>query len=244
MLKDNYTLVGENLHYTIDVDYTSSYPGDGCECPDNDYCRCQIIREEDVIINADSVTAETILNLFIENKSQFEREIKINQILETDITLYAIGRILSINKMYDNESYKPKISSGYYGEELDGISLHNHIANNVTYQIYKFFSLNTLKEKIEYLLTLEYDHVLDDLRGKKWKIIEVDVNDISIPNEQHYKNIPQLGFYSDSNYSDIRCILRETGAKLGKPYKLTDGYHRLKNTNHKTIICLLAYDGE
>ena len=50
-----------------------------------------------------------------------------------------------------------------------------------------------------------------------------------------------LNFYSDDNYNEIRCVIRETGQKVGKPYKLTDGYHRLKNTKKKTVKCLLAY---
>lgn len=243
MLKDSYTLVGQNLSYIISVDYCSSYPDDdGCTCPEDDYCRCQVINIEDVNINAESITPETILDLFIESKSQYNRDIKINETLEGDITLYGIGRIMSINKLYDKNNYEPQISGGYYGQELDSIILENDIAKNVTEQIYNFLRLESINDRIEYLLVLEYDHVLDDLVNKKWKIIEVDKEDIEIPNLQHYKNVPNLGFYSDSNYTDIRCIIRETGAKMGKPYKLTDGYHRLKNTKNKTVKCLLAYD--
>lgn len=39
----------------------------------------------------------------------------------------------------------------------------------------------------------------------------------------------------------MRCVLIETGVKVGKKYKLIDGYHRLKNTKKRTIKAILAY---
>ncbi len=240
MLKDNFTLVGQDLQYTLDVDYDSSYPNGRCTCGD-DYCRCTVINEEDVRINPNLLNAQTILYMFIGNKTQYKRDKKINETLEGDITLYGIGRLMAINKMYSIDNYDVNIGGGYYGEELDSVKLNSSIAHKITEEIYFLLRMETIKEKIEYLLTLEYDHLLDDLIGKKWKIVEVDKTEIDVPNVQHYKNVPKLDFYNDKNYKEIRCIIRETGAKGGKKYKLTDGYHRLKNTNKKTVKALLAY---
>jgi hypothetical protein len=245
MINEDFTLVGHNFHYTIDVDYNHSYPGfNGCECPEWDYCRCQVINEEDIKINFSSLTPFDILTLFIDvsNKKQYERDKKIGETLNDDITEYGIGRIMSINGMYDKYSYDFLIEGGYYGAEFEGLKLRETIAKNITEQIHHFLKLDSLKEKVEYLLLLEYDHVLDSIKHKNWKIIEVNKDDIAIPNAQHYKNVPQLDFYNDSNYKDIRCIIRETGVKKGSPYKLVDGYHRLKNTKKKTVKCLLAYE--
>jgi len=241
MLNKDFILADFNLRYVIDVDYHRSYPAGRCTC-ENDYCRCMVIDEDDVRINTNSINAQTLLDLFIENKTQYKREKKINETLEgSDINLYAIGRIIAINKLYDRNSYNVNISGGYYGEELDSVKIYSSIANKVQEEIKFILQMDTIKEKIEYLLCLEYDHLLDDLYGKNWKVIEVDKSEINIPNIQHYKNVPMLDFYSDSNYNDIRCIIRETGVKVGKKYKLTDGYHRLKNTKKKTVKAILSY---
>lgn len=187
------------------------------------------------------MSAQTLLDLFIDNKTQYKREQKIRETLEgCDINLYAIGRIISTNRLYDKENYESDISWGYYGQEYDGLNLDRSIADRVQEQVEFILKMDTIKEKIEYILCLEYDHLLDDLYGKKWKVVEVNKEDIAVPNAQHYKNVPNLDFYNDSNYTDIRCIIRETGKKVGKQYKLTDGYHRLKNTKNKTVKCLLA----
>ncbi len=242
MFKKDFKLSECNLEYILNVDYHSSYPYDGCVCDDT-YCRCQVIKEEDVSVYLHSGSAKALLDSFIESESQYKREHKIIEALEdSDINLYGVGRIISINKLYDKDSYEPDITQGYYGEEFDGLYLSSNIADDVQEQVQFLLQMDTIKEKIEYLLCLEYKHLLDDLYGKKWKVVEVNKDEIAIPNKKHYKNATKLDFYNDSNYTDIRCVIRETGSKVGKPYKLTDGYHRLKNTNNKTVKCLLAHE--
>lgn len=241
MLKRDFKLSDYDLQYTLDVAYEMSYPDGYCTCKD-DYCRCTVINESDVQVDTSKLNAKALLDLFIENETQYERESKISETLEgSDINLYGIGRIISINRLYDRDSYTADVSWGYYGQEFDGIQLDRNIADRVQEQVEFLLQMDTIKEKIEYLLCLEYDHLLDDLHGKSWKVVEVSKDDIAVPNAQHYKNVPMLDFYNDSNYTDIRCVIRETGTKVGKPYKLTDGYHRLKNTKNKTVKCLLAY---
>jgi len=68
--KKGFNLSVENLEYVLDVHYSSSYPSDyGCECDGDDYCRCEIIRKDDITMNTTQLTSERLLDFFIESLS-------------------------------------------------------------------------------------------------------------------------------------------------------------------------------
>jgi len=124
MLNKDFTLENFDLQYVMNVTYITSYPQGACTCTEDDFCRCTVIEEEDVAINANPMNSQLLFDLFIENKIKYEREQKLSEMFDgVDINLYSIGRIISINKLYDKDSYEINISSGYYGEELDSVKL-------------------------------------------------------------------------------------------------------------------------
>jgi len=226
-----------NFHYTLDVKYDVA--GDGCTCPEWDYCRCTTYENVHVYDDIDlTKVTDSIYNHIFGNTNDIaiKRENTINEVLdEFNMNKYFINRLITHYRLYDPESWNVDYGHGYYGDEINGVFID--VGNQINKDLLMLFSDN--KSKIEFLLTKEYRKVDTRLAHKKWDLDIIEKKDIVFGQKEHYDKVPQgLEYYSDTGYDkDLpRGILRKDGTK----YRVMDGYHRMKNTREDFIIALVA----
>ena len=118
------------------------------------------------------------------------------------------------------------------------IFLTEDIVQILNTQLDKAFDIDNLTGRIEYLLELENGFILDDIKGKEYKVLIIDIDDIIFSNNEHHKRviIEELEHYSDRNYTGIRGIVQKDGVK----WKVIDGYHRLSKTENKLVKVLVV----
>ena len=229
------------LYNGIEIDYRREYNCENSGCNDENICRCSYITDKSVeSIDMTSIVNQIYSILFDESLSS-KRNIILDKLLfdiDKDINVYTIDRIARSCKLYLPESWDINVSGGYYGQEIDSVILNSKVSSDFESKLRIALSLG-LKERIEYILNLEYGYILPELENKNYKILNVNKSDIIFGSDGHLKKISKkdLKHYSDSNYNGIRGIVVE---KSGK-YKLIDGYHRCFSTNKEKVLVLKAY---
>jgi len=232
-----------NNFRSLEYHYNTEYSCEESGCNEEGICRCSRIIDECIShVNMIDLSDE-IYSEFIGLDKSGIRESKISTILYggKEVDLYCINRILSINKAYLPENWSVGVEGGYYGDEIGDISLDYAIFNKVFKQCEELFSLSNLSDKLEFVLSLEYDKILDSLKGKEYELIEISKADISFnklnPNHLKLVNKKNLSHYDSNQYNLPRGIVR----KSGNLYKIIDGFHRIigfdKSTKFK-VFCV------
>lgn len=205
-------------------------------------CRCFSIYE--VVIKKIDLTkiTESIFSQINDIKSNSYKRYKIlTKILygyKTDeIDLYCINRILTINKLYDTNSWDIRWSKYYYGDEVSTISIKDEIHNKINNEINHIYSLNSIEDKIKYILKLEYGFILSEIDKKKYNISIVNSNDILFDQKNYKDELNRNGYeyYNDNSYKLIRGVCLSDGKK----WKIIDGYHRISSTK-KTKLKIIT----
>lgn len=228
-----------NFQYTnsIEYDYRNIVAHDhDIRCAD-DYCRCSTI--EDCVITK-------------VNALEFAKTIKEYLGIDTNTELFNID-IINICKNIISEDFIFNICCGYYGEELDGITLESHMVNKLSiifslkaYRKEKLKNIESKIEKDEYMLdeyikkilTEEYGYVLDSLKNSKFRIIEISPSDIEFPQKNYNEFVKRGDLLGYKNKKDICGLVK----KINNKYIVIDGYHRINaNLDKKTIKVILAY---
>lgn len=234
-------IVGQNFRYNVNYDYSDYRNCDAYGCDDEGICRCGTIENAHVLtVDIPSIVSEIYANHF-DNSLASKRNSTINSILggvSKEIDIYTIDRILRINKAYLPDNWEVQVCGGYYGEEIDDIILENSIAQKIEDQIHEALSIIDLTSRIEYLLKLEYGHILPDLQGRQYSLETVERDSIIFGSDEHYRkvNTENLDHYSDKNYGGIRGIAL---VKDGR-FRLIDGYHRSSTSENIKIQLLIA----
>lgn len=213
----------------IDYDSNSEQDENHYELCKDDYCRCS--------------TMHPIIQSFdykhISNRINEEFDI-VNEKIK-----YCVERICSTLTIEDFECH---VCGGYYGEEMDGITIDNFdILNKLEENIdiivarknkLKKINISSIEdEKIRNILIMEYGYLLDDLKTSTFSVIEVDTKNIILPQEEHANNLNEDKVKSYKNHSGICGIVREKNGK----YKVIDGYHRITaNLNKSKIKVILS----
>ena len=88
-------------------------------------------------------------------------------------------------------------------------------------------------EKIEFLLTKEYGFLLEDIKGKNWIEVEVNMDDLVVPNQGYSKKLTGVRHYQDhvKKEYDWQPSLLDLPIGIYAPleggkYKIIDGYNR------------------
>jgi len=220
-----------------------SYIND-CEsygCDEEGICRCGSIHNECVRSVDVSLIVKKIYDDYFEQGKAAARNNVINEVLYgigKDIDIYTIDRILRSYKIWENENWNIEIEGGYYGQETGDITIKETIADKIEGELLTVFALPTLKEKIEYLLKVEYGKVLPELSNCTYESIVIDKDDVIFGVEKHLNKVMKkdLDFYSDKNYSGIRGIVVKSGDK----WRIVDGYHRIFTTKFPKLKVLAA----
>jgi len=223
MLKLDYT-------YSTDYDYNTEHSCDSSGCYDEGICRCGHIVDAYVnSVNLSSLTEEIYSQFMPENKKSRKRETRISEILYGGeiVDKYCIYRILVINKAFDTGYWEVNICGGYYGQEINDVTISVSILNHINSQCERLFQLETLSEKLRYVLELEYGFLLDDVKDCEFELISIYKNHIDFKklNQNHIKNVKgeDLKHYSPTEYDLPRGIVR---GEIDN-YKIIDGFHRI-----------------
>ena len=232
----------EPINFISKVQYTErgSFYCEERGCNYSGICRCYKIEEIIVDPNNISEIGKTIISS-LETLSETEklRENSLKEILfDYDhklLSFYTMDRILRINKIWNNESWYAEWESGFYGDEVNFLTIKEDILNKIIEEYDVINNIWDLSEKIKLLLKLENGFLLKNLTNKKCKIKEVQLEDLVFGQKNHlYKVIQENNeHYLDRNYPKELpkgvCILEN------KKWRIIDGYHRLSTTNNKTV---------
>lgn len=223
------------------VDYRYSYDCESYGCDEEGICRCGTIHNEGVESVDVSLIVKKIYDDCFEQGKAANRNNAINEVLYgigKDIDIYTIDRIIRSYKIWENENWSIEIEGGYYGQETGDITIKESIADKIEAELWTVFALPTLKEKIEYLLKVEYGKVLTELSNCSYESIIIDKEDVIFGVEKHLNKVMKkdLDFYSDKNYSGIRGIV----VKSGEKWRIVDGYHRIFSTKFPKVKVFLA----
>ena len=234
-------IVGTNFIYHTDYDYNDYRDCESYGCDEEGICRCGTIDDAHVISVKIPPMVNEIYENYFDNSLSTKRNSTINTILggvSKEIDIYTIDRILRINKVYEPSNWDVQVCGGYYGQEIDDVILEDSVAKKIENQLEDAFNIIDLTERIEFLLMLEYDKILPELKGLSYKITEVERDSIIFGSDAHYKNVlnEDLEHYSDKNYCSIRGIVISKGDK----YRLIDGYHRCSKSENRLIKVLMV----
>ena len=223
------------------IDYSYSYNCESYGCDEEGICRCGSIHNESVESVDVSLIVKKIYDDYFEHGKAADRNNTINEVLYgigKDIDIYTIDRIIRSYKIWESENWDIEIEGGYYGQETGDVTIKESIADKIEEELLTVFSLPTLKEKIEYLLKVEYGKVLPELSNCTYESIVIDKDEVIFGVEKHLNKVMKkdLDFYADRNYSGIRGIVVKSGDK----WRIVDGYHRIFTTKWPRLKVLAA----
>lgn len=229
------------LYIGIDIDYKRDYNCSSYGCNSEGICRCSSIYDEQIININVSKIVEDIYNQIYDNSKATKRNNLINSLfgISKELEIYTIDRILRKSFIYDESIWEIEIEGGYYGQEIGSVKLDSTYADKLSQKINESIVIDNIKNRVEYLLNLEYGYILPELLDKDYRVITINKSDIVFGNEKHLKNVStkDLDFYSDTNYDGIRGVVTKKDGK----YKVIDGYHRLSKTSKKSVMVIEAY---
>jgi len=225
----------------IYIDYNYIYDCESYGCDEEGICRCGSIENEYVESVDVSLIVKKIYNDFFEQGKAADRNNTINEVLYgigKDIDIYTIDRILRSYKIWETQNWNIEVEGGYYGQEVGDVKIKESIADKIEEELLTVFSLPSLKEKIEYLLKVEYGKILPEIVDSTYEYIVIDKDDIIFGVEKHLNKVMKkdLDFYSDKNYNGIRGIVVKSGDK----WRVIDGYHRIFSTKWPKVKVLVA----
>lgn len=232
-------MLDNDFKYCVDYTLDGHYDCENHGCNDEGICRCYTISYG--IINNVSIrkVSDQIFRHYFDTTSQsFSRDSKLFGLIHNIDKLelvyfweYCINRLLTIHKVYKPNLWSVNWSSGYYGDEVDSVTLEKNTFNKFKSDIDFIIELNHLPEIVEFILQKEYGFILDKVKSKNWTIKEVNSEDIVFPQQNHLQKVNQsnLNYLEDSRPDDILGICIQENNK----YRVVDGYHRLSYYQNK-----------
>jgi uncharacterized protein YwgA len=219
---------------SYDYDRVEAYDHDE-RCAD-DYCRCSSLENFSISSISGNEFVNYIKSYLGVEHSRFDND------------------IFNICEKLTTDDFEFEVSGGYYGEELDSITLENYgviekLAGIFSIKGYRKAKLNQIYNNTEHdnleldayvkkLLTEEYGYVIDVLDNHKFKIIDIDTKDIVFPQKEYDNFIKVQELCDYKNIDDICGLVRFVGNK----YHVIDGYHRINaNINKPKLKVILAY---
>jgi hypothetical protein len=216
-----------------------------CNC--NDYCFregvCRSFQITDIEIqqvDINSISTHVWEKVNNTKSLDFKRNENLKFLLEgynTKIDAYCLERILTINKIFKTENWHWSYSNGYYGHEIDSLKLNADILQDVITHFRNVVSLQSLKEKVEYILKLEYGFILDSIKDCEFEITIIKTSDLVFPQKTHLEKVKKAAIYKGLKKDNILGVCFFDG----KQYKIIDGYNRLSQVTSKRVTIIKAF---
>ena len=251
IIRDNY-IVDKSFYYNLNVEYNTNYDCNSFGCDEERICRCGEIQDAEITnINITKIVDVIYEDIFGPVDKASIRDSKLSYLLEgfgKEMDLYTIDRILRKYKVYDTSNWEIETVSGYYGQEIGDVTIKTDLAKKLEEKIFEALSIDTLTERVEYLLNLEYGSILPELKDTVYEILEVNTDDLVFGSESNKKSsLKEIekfwtkvwGYhYDDRNYRDylIKGVVIEKDGK----YRVIDGYHRCLATAKKKSKVLVS----
>lgn len=238
----------QDFKYSIQYNIEGNYSCESHGCNDEGICRCFSISDVEIYhVDIPSIAYSIYDDLFNQKSIEYKRDSNLSKILdgidgETKkiLDIYFIDRLLRINKIYKSDCWDTNYGSGYYGEELHSITLRKKEIDILNKKISEIFLYQTLKEKCEFILKEEYGYLLDSIKDKQFKVLDILVSDIEFSQKDYKSKIDTRGNYSDKEYDSIRAICLKDGEK----WRVIDGYHRLTQTKLDKVKIIAVYENK
>ena len=213
-----------SIKLTFDRSYHCDEVGCGTSCYCSTITNCKITS-----IDVSDIVGE-IYSIYFDNSDETKRDSKINSIfgISKDIDIYTIDRVVRHFKIWETYKWHISVIKKYYGEEVDKISILSSIAKEIEDKLEKAFSIIDLKDRINFLLELEYGYLLPELKNTEYTLLKVNKSELIFPVESNGKRVDH---YSDRNYFSIRGIVTDK-------MRVIDGYHRLLSTDSDRVLVL------
>lgn len=232
-------MIKNNFKYCIDYNHYGNYTCEESGCDDEGICRCYKIYQVDInFIDITKITKSIWNDIRLDDK-QHNRNKNITNIIynyDSDmVNQYCIHRILTKNKIWDKSNINPIITHGYYGDEIEDITIKVDIFTKISNEIEEVLNIDILEDKINYVLNLEYGYIRSNIKDKEYEVISVKKEDLDFGQDKHYKNVlhKKLEYYSDKNY--LTNSIRGIAYKVGDKWNVIDGYHRLTQTKLEKV---------
>jgi len=197
----------ESFLYVVNTDYSRDYHcyEDDSYC--EDICRCSTLSD----VCVEDVNLTNIANYIAKNVVLAPIDSNCNCCEE--FFEYAIGRLLVIYKMYDCDNWYVEVGGGYYGEEIDDVTIENKdFINDVI-----VCSQLSGSDRIRFVLEKEYGFLLSKLEDVTFSVKNINTKNIVMANESYGEKVTP---YSED--FDIMGVCQEINGK----YRLIDGHHR------------------
>jgi hypothetical protein len=218
LLNDLKKVFDSDLYYApgIHVEYDSGRDNEEHEYCSDSICRCGTIENAHV----DEVNFGEL------SKYLKEKIIKLGYKI-SEIKEYCIDRVFAINrdKIIDGNNYSVGVCCGYYGQEIDGVSVY---LGFMAEELYKVMSVDDLFAVREILL-MEYGHLIFDI--KTVKVVEIEYKKLKIGNIDYPKKLNRQRIEEYRGSGGIIGIYR------GK--RLIDGYHRYFANEGAKVVKIL-----
>lgn len=197
-----------------DVDYeTETYrncQASGCDS----ICRCEmILSATPTTVNLPSVIVHTK-----HNKTNRKKKYT-----PTEIEEYCIERLCVLNQALNLDLYNVTWSSGYYGQEVDGVFFD--LDSELREKIWRMLGLSSDIDKVEFVLEEEYAFCADLIKDAgSVTISDIDFKDVGNKlNNQLIKKNESSYLYQLYDDSIIGVVCKNPNVDL----VLVDGHHRL-----------------
>ena len=211
----------KSFHYFVSYEAETVYPEGHCTCGD-DYCRC-------TVIGGAKVTGVS----YYSNCSEFVRTRLSKKDRKDKLTLLLYTRLWAILLREPEYEFEVVASPGYYGEEVTDVVLSP--SSEIPKKVSLFNSLS-VREKINYLLTLEYGYLLEEVREvKDWTLQKVRVKEIEAKPERLAQVQEEISAQSSyRRFYTVKEPWQRTPVFPGfvllpsssGGYRLVDGFHR------------------
>jgi hypothetical protein len=222
----------------FDYDYDSNVAPDHYERCANDYCRCSTIENACVTSIDYKGIAKAVINEF-------------DIVYDKELNSRVINDIEKVCKTITKDDFYCDVCGGYYGEELDSITLDNSIILKRLEEVIDLkkarkAKLNKLNdgrvvidsEIVKDILIKEYGYLLDDLVDADFSVIDVDTSDIVLPNREYADKVKNSDLSGYKNHRGICGVVRYDNGK----YRVIDGYHRVTVNLKKSKIKVILYE--
>ena len=200
------TLCQTNWMYT-GVAYDATSTRHNCHC--DSICRCSVITGGRVTtIDIDAIAAELAAGHTSGTKTLPAQDRK--------LLTYAIGRVLSANRIWETHNWDIRIGRGYYGEEVTGVLYTGD--GDIDRTISRLLTTTSTADWIKIALEAEYGYVLDELRNATFDVQKLSLADIHIAHRGKRD-------MRDTKPTDICGLVTADGGR----WRLVDGHHRIAN---------------